>query len=49
MSASGVSHPGAEQSIIRFSEPSANFPAHVHLYQRELLKILRIHLVEVGG
>ena len=41
--------PGAEQPIIRFSEPSAHFPAHVHLDQRELLEILRVDLVEVGG
>ena len=45
----GRSHPGAEQPIIQLSEPSANLPAEVHLYQRELLKILRIHLVEVSG
>jgi hypothetical protein len=42
-------HPGAEQSIIRFPEPSANFPAHVHLDQRELLQILLVDPVEVGG
>jgi hypothetical protein len=42
-------HAGAEQSIIRFSEPSANFPTHVHLDQRELLHIPRVDLVEVGG
>ena len=42
-------HPGAEQSIIGFPEPSAHFPAHVHLDQRELLEILRVDLVEVGG
>ena len=45
----GRSHPGAQQPIIQLSDPSANLPAHVHLYQRELLEILRIHLVEVGG
>jgi hypothetical protein len=28
----GHPHPGAEQPIVRFPEPSANFPAHVHLY-----------------
>jgi hypothetical protein len=41
--------PGAEQSIIRLPEPSAHFPAHVHLDQRELPEILRVDLVEVGG
>jgi len=40
--------PGAEQSIIRLPEPSAHFPAHVHLDQRELLEILLVDLVEVG-
>lgn len=42
-------HLGAEQAIVRLPKPSANFPAHVHLYQRKLLRILTIHLVEVGG
>jgi hypothetical protein len=42
-------HLGAKQSIIRFPEPPANFPAHVHLDQRKLLEILRVDLVEVGG
>jgi hypothetical protein len=42
-------HPGAEQSIIRFPEPSAHFTAHVHLDQRKLLEIPRVDLVEVGG
>jgi hypothetical protein len=42
-------HPGAEQSTIRFPEPSAHFPPHVHLDQRKLLQIPRIDLVEVGG
>ena len=41
--------PGAEQPIVQLSEPSANLPAHVHLYQRELFEILRIDVVEVGG
>jgi len=45
----GRSHPGAEQPIIRFPEPSANFPAHVHLDQRKLLQILLVDLVEGGG
>jgi hypothetical protein len=42
-------HAGAKQSIIRFSEPSANFPTHVHLDHRELLHVPRVDLVEVGG
>jgi hypothetical protein len=42
-------HRGAQQSIIRFPEPSAHFPAHVHLDQRELLGILAADLVEAGG
>src|SRR6476661_963569 len=42
-------HRGAQQSIIRFPEPSAHFPAYVHLDQRELLEIVRVDLVEVGG
>lgn len=28
----GRPHPGAKQLIVRFLEPSADFPAHVHLY-----------------
>jgi hypothetical protein len=32
---------GAEQLIIRFAETPANFPAHIHLNQRELLQIQR--------
>ncbi len=28
----GRPHPGAEQPIVRFPEPAADFPAHVHLY-----------------
>ena len=38
-----------KQSIIRFPEPSAHFSTHVHLDQRELLDVLRVDLVEVGG
>ena len=45
----GRPHPDAKKPIVCFPEASADFPAHVHLYQRKLLKILRIHLVEVGG
>ena len=50
-SISGVcaAHPGAEQPIVRYPEPSADFPAHVHLYQRKLLKISRVHLVKVSS
>ena len=42
-------HRGAQQSIVRFTEASAHFPAHVHLDERELLKIMGVDLVEVGG
>ena len=42
-------HPGAQPLIIRFPEPSAHLPAHVHLDQRELLGILRADLVEVAA
>ena len=45
----GRPHLRAEQSTIRFPKPSADFPSHVHLYQRKLLKILCVDLVEVGG
>jgi hypothetical protein len=41
------SHPGTEQPIVRFSEASANFPAHVHLDQGELLKILCVDLIKI--
>ena len=36
-----------EQLIIRFTEPSGHFPAHVHLDQGELLEIQLVELVEV--
>jgi hypothetical protein len=42
-------HTGSEQPIIRFPQPAADFPAHVHLDERKLLKVLRVHPVEVGG
>ena len=41
-------HPGAKPSLIGFPETAANFAAHVHLDQRELLQIPSIDPVEVG-
>jgi hypothetical protein len=43
----GRSHCRAEQPIVRFPKAPANLPTHVHLYQRELLEILRIQSVEM--
>ena len=42
-------HRGAQQPIVGFTQPPAHFPAHVHLDERELLKIMGVDLVEVGG
>jgi hypothetical protein len=42
-------HSCAKESIIGIPEPSAHFPSHVHLDQRELFEILRADLVEIGG
>ena len=33
----GNSHLRAEQSTVRFPEPSRDLPSHVHLYERKLL------------
>ena len=48
MSASGPNL-ALNSRLSNFPEPSAHFPAHVHLDQRELLEILRVDLVEVSG
>jgi hypothetical protein len=45
----GRPHLGTEQSTICFPQPTADFASHVHLYERKLLEILRVHLVEVGS
>ena len=44
----GRTHLHTEQSAIGFPQPSAHLASHVHLYERKLLEILRVHLVEVG-
>ncbi len=45
----GRFHFRAEKPSIRFAKPPADFPSHVHLYERKLLKILCVDFVEVGG
>ena len=42
-------HLCAEQSTMGFAKPSADFASHVHLYDRKLLEIVRVHSVEVRG
>jgi hypothetical protein len=44
----GRPHSCAKETIIGIPEPSAHFPPHVHLDQRELLEILRVDSVEIG-